>query len=110
MEFRLHLLLLYSSINLLKSLYMKSTKEFQFEKARRVTPQEVERGRKAIEALTKRTRPKRKGRPPKSALEKYVPISIRLHPVALAWLKKEAKKKSLPYQTIINELLMHRAA
>ena len=89
---------------------MKSTKEFPFEKAKRVSSREVERGRKAIEKLTGEPRSKRKGRPPKSAVEKYVPISIRLHPMALAWLKKEAKKKALPYQSIINELLLSKAA
>lgn len=89
---------------------MKSIKEFPFERARRVTPQEVEAGRKAIEKFTGKPRPKRKGRPPKTALEKYIPISIRLHPAALEWLKREAKKKSVPYQTIINELLLNKAA
>ncbi len=89
---------------------MKSTKEFPFEKARRVTPREVERGRRAIEKLTGKVRPKRKGRPPKASAEKYMPISIRIHPKALAWLKNEAKKKAVPYQTIINELLLKKAA
>ncbi len=89
---------------------MKSIKEFPFEKAKRVTTQEVKKGRKAIEKLTGETRKKRRGRPPKTASEKYVPISIRLHPVALAWLKKEAKRKALPYQTIINDLMLKCAA
>ena len=89
---------------------MKSTKEFPFDKARRVTKSEVEKGRKAIEKLTGIPRQKRKGRPPKSPSQKYIPISIRLHPNALEWLKKEAKKKSWPYQTIINELLLKKAA
>jgi hypothetical protein len=89
---------------------MKSTKEFPFEKARRVTPREVAKARKAIEKLTGKPRPKRPGRPPKSKKEKFIPISIRLHPRALDWLKKEAKKRDVPYQSIINEMLLKFAA
>jgi len=48
--------------------------------------------------------------PPKSKREKFIPISIRLHPRALDWLKKEAKKRDVPYQSIINEMLLKFAA
>ena len=89
---------------------MKSIKEFPFEKARRVTSSEVAKGKKAIEKLTGKHRAKRMGRPPKPAKEKFVPVSIRLHPRALSWLKKEAKKRSAPYQSIINEMLLKLAA
>ena len=89
---------------------MNSTKEFPFHKARRVTRKEVEEGRKAIEKVTGKKRAKRRGRPPKSTDEKYVPISVRLHPKAVAWLKKEAKRRSVPYQTIINQLILQHAA
>ncbi len=89
-----------------KKIYMKLTEEFPFERARRVSELEVEKGRKAIEKLTGRTRAKRVGRPPKVLKDKYIPISIKLHPLALSWLKREAKRKSLPYQTIINQLLL----
>jgi predicted DNA binding CopG/RHH family protein len=89
---------------------MKSTKEFPFEKATRVTPAEVAKARKAIEKITGRRRRKRIGRPPKPSAEKFIPISIRLHPLALSWLKKEAKKRDLPYQSIINEMLLKSAA
>lgn len=89
---------------------MKSTKEFPFNKARRITTKEVVTGRRAIEKFTGKPRPKRKGRPPKSLSQKYVPISIRLDPKALSWLKREAKRKSVPYQTIINNLLLKEAA
>lgn len=74
---------------------MKSTKEFPFEKARRVTSKEVESARKAIEQATGKPRLKRRGRPAKSESLRYVPISLRLHPLALAWLKKEAKRKAV---------------
>jgi len=55
-------------------------------------------------------RPKRLGRPPKRATEKYIPVSVRLHPQTVAFLKKEAKKRDVPYQTIINQLLLKEAA
>jgi len=89
---------------------MKSIKEFPFEKARRVTSREVAKGKKAIEKLTRKPRAKRMGRPPKSSKEKFIPVSIRLHPKALNWLKKEARKRSMPYQSIINEMLLKFAA
>ena len=89
---------------------MKLTKEFPFHKARRITPEEVEKGRRAIEQLTGQTRLRRKGRPPADPSRKYKPISIRIHPLALAWLKKEAKKRRIPYQTIINQILLREAA
>ena len=89
---------------------MSSTKEFPFHKARRVTLKEVRDARKAIEKMIGKKRPARKGRPPKAAADKYKPISIRLHPSALAWLKMQARKRSLPYQTIINEILLKEAA
>lgn len=89
---------------------MKKTEQFPFHRARRITPEEVEMYRKAIEDLTGKKRPKRPGRPPKLKIEKYVPISIRLHPQVFSWLKTEAKRKSLPYQTIINQILLREAA
>lgn len=89
---------------------MKSTKEFPFDRARRVTSSEVAKGRRAIAKATGRPRVKRTGRPPKSSKEKFVPISIRIHPTALSWLKKEAKKRAIPYQSIINEVLLKLAA
>lgn len=89
---------------------MKSTKEFPFEHARRITPAELKAFRKALEERTGRKIAKRPGRPPKAKGEKYVPISVRLHPLALAWLKKQSKKRALPYQTIINQLILKEAA
>ncbi len=88
---------------------MKNPKEFNFSKARRVSEKEISAFKKAIEAKTGETRSKR-GRPPKSAHQKFKPISIRLHPDVLAWAKREAKKQGVGYQTIINEVLLKRAA
>lgn len=88
---------------------MSKEKEFDFSKARRISAQEVEQYRKAIEDKLGKKRKKR-GRPKKSAGEKFQPTSIRLHPIALAWAKREAKKRGVGYQTIINELLLEKAA
>ncbi len=82
---------------------MKNIKEFSFEKARRITKKEVSSARKAIEKVTGKKRPSR-GRPLKQ--DKYIPISIRLHPSIIKWAKKEAKKRKVGYQSVINEALM----
>lgn len=87
---------------------MKTAKNFPFEKARRISAGETEAARKAIEAKLGTKRPRR-GRPPKGT-EKYQPVSIRLHPRVIAWAKREAKKRHLGYQTIINELLLKATA
>jgi predicted DNA binding CopG/RHH family protein len=89
---------------------MKRTKQFPFDKARRISTDEVRSNRRALEAFDGKQPVPRIGRPPKANAEKYVPISVRLHPLALAWLKKQAKKESVPYQTIINQILLRHAA
>ena len=87
---------------------MKKPREFRFENARRVTPEETEKFRKAIDKLgIKRMK---RGRPPKPADDKFIPISIRLHPLALARVKREAKKLGVGYQTIINRILLKKGA
>lgn len=88
---------------------MKKQKEFPFSKARRVSEQESESFRKAIEDKLGSKRPKR-GRPPKDPATKMKAISIRLHPRVLAWAKKEAKRRGVGYQTIINEVLLEKIA
>jgi len=87
---------------------MKKVKEFPFELARRITPEEVRVFKKAIEDKLGVKRPDR-GRPPKKE-DKFQPVSIRLHPKALAWAKKEAKRRGVGYQTIINEVLLKKAS
>lgn len=86
---------------------MKNTKEFPFEKARRMSPRELAAARKAIEEKTGVPRQIR-GRPPKTEAEKYLPTTIRLHPKVLAWARREAKKRRVGYQTIINKVLLER--
>jgi uncharacterized protein (DUF4415 family) len=87
---------------------MKRAKDFPFERARRVTDEEVRAAKKPIEAKLHVKRPSR-GRPPKGE-DKFRPVSIRLHPRILEWAKKEAKRRGVGYQTIINEVLLKKAA
>jgi uncharacterized protein (DUF4415 family) len=87
---------------------MKNSKNFPFERARRISSKEVSSARKAIEQKTGKKRPIR-GRPVKSDEDKFVPTSIRLHPKILEWAKREAKKRGCGYQTIINEILLEKA-
>jgi uncharacterized protein (DUF4415 family) len=88
---------------------MKKLKEFRFENSRRVSAEETSKFKKAIEKKLGSKRPSR-GRPLKPASEKFEAISIRLHPLVLAWAKNEAKRKGVGYQTIINEFLLEKIA
>ncbi len=87
---------------------MKKQKNFPFESARRVTAAETRAARKAIESKLGVKRSTR-DRPPKTQ-DKFQPVSIRLHPKALEWARKEAKRRGVGYQTIINEVLLKKAA
>lgn len=91
-----------------KGNYMKNSKDFPFEKARRISAEEVSSARKAIEAKSGKKRVPR-GRPTKAEELKFVATSIRLHPQIIAWAKKLAKKRGIGYQTIINEILLAEA-
>jgi uncharacterized protein (DUF4415 family) len=87
---------------------MKMPDSFPFERARRVTSDEVELARKAIEERTGvRRRPR--GRPPKPDTERYRATSIRLHPKVMAWARREARRRRVGYQTVINEALLEKA-
>jgi uncharacterized protein (DUF4415 family) len=86
---------------------MKNSKEFPFEKARRVSKKELAAARRAIELKTGVPRPLR-GRPSKSEGDKYKPTSIRLHPKVMAWARREGRKRGVGYQTVINEVLIEK--
>ena len=86
---------------------MKKEKEFDFSKARRVTPKETAVFKKAIEKTFSVKRPSR-GRPPKGS-DKYRDVHIRLDPKALAWVQAQAKNRGIGYQTLINEILLHHS-
>jgi uncharacterized protein (DUF4415 family) len=87
---------------------MVKSKDFPFESSRKVTAKEVKAARIAIEEKLGTKRLKR-GRPPKGD-EKFRAVSIRLHPKILEWAKREAKRKGVGYQTIINEVLLKKVA
>jgi uncharacterized protein (DUF4415 family) len=86
---------------------MKKRTEFPFDRARRAPAEEVSAARSAIVAKLGKPRASR-GRPPKGA-DKYTPVSIRLHPKVVAWAKREAKRRRIRYQTVINEVLLKAA-
>ena len=88
---------------------MSKAKEFPFESARRVTGKETAAARRAIEKRLGKKRPPRRGRPPKGD-EKSLPVSIRLNPRVVAWAKKEALRRGIGYQTVINEVLLAACA
>jgi uncharacterized protein (DUF4415 family) len=87
---------------------MKIQGEFPFERARRLTKREAGLARKAIEDKTGVPRPAR-GRPRKPDTERYRATSIRLHPKVIAWARREARRRKVGYQTIINEVLLEKA-
>lgn len=88
---------------------MKNLKEFPFDRARRVTDVEVRKAQKAIAGKLGKKRRSR-GRPPKPRSERYLAVSIRLHPKVISWAKIQAKKRHVGYQTVINEVLLKLAA
>ena len=88
---------------------MKKQKEFRFENSRRVSEEENSKFKKSIEKKLGVKRQAR-GRPPKPSSEKFEAISIRLHPLVLAWAKNEAKRQGVGYQTVINEFLLEKIA
>jgi uncharacterized protein (DUF4415 family) len=87
---------------------MKRSNDFPFERARRITPREVEAARRAIEMTAGKPRRPR-GRPAKPASERYRPVFIRLHPKVLGWAKRAAIRRGVGYQTVINETLLKNA-
>jgi len=80
-----------------------------FSRARRSKPEERARFRAAF-IKTFGHPPPRRGPIPKPSSERYVGTYIKLHPKAIEWAKREAKRRGVGYQTVINETLLHRAA
>ena len=87
---------------------MRTSSNFPFEKARRITAKEVDSARRAIAAVTGVQRRPR-GRPPKASEALYRKVSIRLHPKVMAWAKKVASREGMGYQTGINKVLLLKA-
>ena len=84
---------------------MKNTNNFPFNKSRRITSDELQLAKRAIEKATGSKRRARAGRPPKMPDARHVSISIRLNPIVINNAKKEAEKRHVGYQTLINEIL-----
>jgi uncharacterized protein (DUF4415 family) len=83
--------------------------EVDWSKARRAMPAETEAYRKAIEAKLGVKR-KPRGRPRKPVSEKFKSLTIRLDPRVIAWAKREAKRKHIGYQTVLNQELLRLAS
>ena len=66
-----------------------------------MTPQEHARFKEALSKPAKII-----GRPRKPPDEKFVPVYIRLDPRIVKWAKREAKRRRLGYQTVLNEELL----
>ena len=66
--------------------------DFDFSRARRITPAERRMYRQAYKNTFGIEMPQR-GRPVKEAHLKYQDIHIKIHPKALLWAKAKAKKK-----------------
>ncbi len=88
---------------------MKKSKDFPFERARHVSEHESRLFKRAIEDKLGGIKRISRGRPKKIS-DKYKPIAIRLHPKILLWAKREAKRRGVGYQTVINEVLLKIAA
>jgi hypothetical protein len=82
---------------------------FEGRRWRKVTPEEVESSRRAIENTFGIKRLLR-GRPPKHPHLKYRDIHLKIHPAAFAWARAEAHRRGIGYQTLINQILLKRAA
>lgn len=61
---------------------------------------------KTEKVAVKRKRAPGSGRRPKNPDELYIPIGMRIHPKAFDWVKDEAKRRGIGYQSVINQLLL----
>jgi len=83
--------------------------EVDWSKARRATPAETKKNRKAIEAKLGVKRGPR-GRPRKPPGEKLQSLTLRLDPRVISWARREAKRQHVGYQTILNQTLLRIAS
>src|SRR5579871_3441200 len=93
-----------------KETFMKKIEKFPFDRARKIAKEEVQRYRHAYKNTFAEEPPPRLGRPPKASHHKYCDIHLKLHPKALKWARVEAKRRGIGYQTLINEILLDKAA
>jgi uncharacterized protein (DUF4415 family) len=81
-----------------------------FKRARHATREDVEAGKKAIEARLGTPRPRRVGRPNKYPDTGLRAIYIKLHPAIVDWAKQKAKRQHIGYQSYINDFLLDHAS
>ena len=85
---------------------MSQEPEFPFDRARRVTPEEHQRFKAAIEQqldVKLRDRPN-----VAQSGEHYESVVLQLHPKILGWAKAEAEKQGVAYQAVINAVLLEQ--
>jgi len=83
----------------------------QLKQFRRVSPEDVEAARQALQKKYGIKLPKRvakPGRPPKGDL-KYKNVNMRIAPDVLSRVRAAAHKRGIGYQTLINEILRRAA-
>ena len=83
---------------------MSQEPEFPFDRARRVTPEEHQRFKAAIE---QQLDVKLRDRPTVAQSgERYESVVLQLHPKILSWAKVEAEKQGVAYQAVINAVIL----
>jgi predicted DNA binding CopG/RHH family protein len=87
---------------------MSQEPEFPFDRSRRVTPEEHQRFKAAIEQqlgvkLRDRTIVAQ-------SEESYESVVLQLHPKVLSWAKAEAEKQGIAYQAVINAVLLQQVS
>ena len=87
---------------------MSQEPEFPFDRARRVTPEEHQRFKAAIE---RQLGVKLRDCPSVSQSgEHYESVVLQLHPKILSWAKAEAEKQGVAYQAVINAVLLQQVS
>ncbi len=84
---------------------MEKIPEFDFSKARRMTAEEKRFFRRAFKNTFGYLPPRRKSHALK-AKNQYKDIHLKIHLSVLEWAKRNAKKRGVKYQTVINESLL----
>jgi predicted DNA binding CopG/RHH family protein len=85
---------------------MSQEPEFPFDRSRRVTPEEHQRFKAAIEQqLGVKLRDRTIVAQPE---ESYESVVLQLHPKVLSWAKAEAEKQGIAYQAVINAVLLQQ--
>ena len=87
---------------------MSQEPEFPFDRARRVTPEEHQRFKAAIE---QQLDVKLRDRPSVAQSgEHYESVVLQLHPKVLSWAKAEAEKQGVAYQAVIDAVLLQQVS